>query len=425
MVVSDSPKSLERRIKKQIHGQKHTAIVRFPKGLGEICFKEVSAALAMPLFREGGTAQLTEAAVVLNDIGFRELAALALRLTTAREIVWIIAEKKVTSKTEVRDLLDKIDWDLYLPGGASLALRVTSTASRLYHETMIKELAAKTLTARGYDIVTTGNGQYALDLRLMHDRMTVSLGLSATPIHRRGYKTILKGLASVKEDLGAGAVRFALVGGAPDEAPFAPDLVFVPFAGSGTLAFEAVLAIGSIPPGCFMPPISIEVMACMPEATRTFTRRKLATASPEAPKLPPCSVVEIDADQVEALQANLDGFNERLGEAGRPKVDFHLVEGDALDKRTWPTSAERVLVLLNPPYGDRIDATTKKGERLYATIGKRLEELAKRADVLGCVFAPTAAAAADIEGTTPSLSWSRLPVSHGGRPILLLRCRRR
>lgn len=420
MVVSDTGKNLERRIKKQVHGPRHSALVRFPKGLGELCAEEVRAALATPLFKEGGRSALQDAAVEIEDIGFRELAALALRLTTAREILWKLAEKKTTSKTEVRALLERIPWDLYLPPGTTLGLRVSSTASRLYHETMVKELAAKVFNGLDYD-VSSGTPQFMLDLRLFHDRMTISLALSAAALHRRGYKTVLKGLASVKEDLAAGAVRLAL-----DQAKsFVPDLIFVPFAGSGTLAFEAIMALGGIAPACFMAPISIEETACMPEATRGFIRRKLIEVGDAPRVVPNCQLVEIDVEQTEALAANAAGFNERLMALGRRPVTFDTIQGDALDPKTWPRSAERVLILLNPPYGDRLSASEKKGESLYAAIGKRLEKLSQSADVIGSVFAPTAKTADEIASTSPSLEWTRLPVSHGGRPILLLGFRRR
>jgi 23S rRNA G2445 N2-methylase RlmL len=402
-------KAHERRLKKTILGTPHAAVVHVPRGFVDVAAAELEALLATRLFPDKEPPTQTRAAhgLEIGGIAFRELAALGLRATTAREILWTLAGKRdVTSKAKLAKAFEAAPLDLVLPEGAAVGLRVVSTASRLYHETMIKELLGEALATRGF-AVTRDEPAFLVDARLQNDRLTVALSLDAVPLHRRGYKVALKGTASIKEDLAAACLRVALGGTA------LPSVrrIFVPFAGSGTLGFEALLAAG-VPGALFKAPTSLERSPAMPAATASFTRRKLVERWRDAaPAYPPIRFVESDAAQVEALRTNTAHFNAALTAAGASPVAFEIEHGDAF-AAPWPDDA---LILLNPPYGDRLGEGTS-GKALYRAIGERLGRLA---NVRGLALAPTEGIAADL-ASTPSYATATRKISHGGRPTWLV-----
>lgn len=414
-----SDAAFERRLKKQVHGRPQRALVRFPKGLGEIALAETEALLARPLFPgpERPRVLLEPNAVRIDAIAFRELAALALRATTAREILWEIGVgKRVSAKSKLTQTTNEVPWEFYLAPGTSVSLRVSSTASRLYHETMVKEMAAKVLTSRGFTIGAGGASDVALDVRLHHDELTLALAVSSRPLYHRGYKRVFKGLASVKEDLAAASLQFALRFAREGGGAFDARHVFVPFAGSGTLGFEMSMLLGAQPPALFLPPLAIESMPCMPVATRGFIRRKLADIWVEhgAAALT-LRFVELDAGQVEALNANIDSFGGALTRAGGARPKMMATEADALEPGLWPR--EPAWILLNPPYGDRLDA---RRPSIYPDLARRLRETVETAPIAGMAYAPDETAAACLTGSSARLEWTSCRISHGGRPTALL-----
>lgn len=396
----------ERRIKRQIHGRPQRALARFPKGLGEVCRAEIAALLEAPMFpdRDKATVTLTSAAVEIDGIGFRELLALPLRVTTARELLWEIADVKADGPNRLKERLAEVPWDDFFPRGEKVGVRVTSTASRVYHEGLMRDAVGAALQKSGIYATAASSGLQLLDARLFHDRLTLSLSLSGRPLHHRGYKTELSGAASVKEDLAQGAVRLALA-----QARFTPDEVWNPFAGSGTLGFEAALTLGGIAPAVFAPKLGCERWVCAPPATTGFVRRKLAeTAGPAKP--PVVRFVEKDAKASAGLRENAAHFASRV-----PGAVFETEEGDAF--AALP-KGQKVLALVNPPYGDRLESAD------YRKVADLLVKAADGRELAGCVFVPTGGAVRDLVGNLVgaygAFRTKETPVSHGGKNVTLV-----
>lgn len=418
MSAASEDKSQDRRIKKLILGRPQQALVRFPKGLADVAEAEIRAALSAPLFAEKQSPEIVAEAnaIHLKGIAFRELAGLALRLTTAREILWTIDEhKNVSGKAKLAKIFEGITWDLYLPQGANVSLRVSSTASRLFHEGMVKDLCTKALAKVGFTVTSAAEADIALDIRLLHDALSVALSLASAPLHRRGYKEIFKGVASVKEDLAASAIRMALAFATENGRAFVPKKIFVPFSGSGTLGFETALILGQMAPSLFLKPLAVESLPCMPPATAAFLRKKLAENWVKADvTVPQIEFIDNDDVQVDALTSNCAYFNAGLARAGGKNLDFVVASGDALKQKLWPKEAS--FILLNPPYGDRLN---QHGD-VYQALGRLLASTAAKAPIAGMAFAPDEGAAERLVDQTKTLEWSVRKVSHGGRPTQLL-----
>ncbi len=376
--------ALEKRIKRHVLGTPQNALIRFPKGFGDVCLDEVQEHFP--------AAGLEDNAIRLTGIDFRELTALALQLTTAREILWEVGKGKAETVKQVKARVADVAWDLIFPAGAALSLRVNSTASRLFHEGKVEDLVTSELKTKGLKVKK--DSEHLLDVRLLNDYLVLSLSLSGRPLHWRGYKTELKGTASVKEDVAASAIRAAL-------GEFEPDHVWVPFAGSGTLGFETILALGQIPPAIFAPPFSMDGWVCTPKASLAHKKKKRLAA---AKKPPPVTFVELDQAQADHLKKNVLRFKDL--------AEIQVETADALKSPRTP-KAKRLFVPLNPPYGERLGKKSDTGD-LFRRLAARLQGI--DAEVRGFVFAPTEAVA-DQFTTALGTEWHlrKRAFNHGGR----------
>lgn len=202
------------------------------------------------------------------------------------------------------------------------------------------------------------------DLRIncywLNDLVTVYLDLSGESLHRRGYReeTVV---APLKENLAAallikaGWPAIAAAGGA----------LLDPACGSGTLAIEAALMAADIAPGLWRehwgfsgwpqhdPAIWDELLA------EAHQRRDHGVR--EVPAIVGC---DRDAAAVRAAQIN----------AGRAGVQALLrFERRELRHADPPAGVSPGLVMVNPPYGERLGELPDL-ERLYAQLGDRLKE---------------------------------------------------
>ena len=201
-----------------------------------------------------------------------------------------------------------------------------------------------------------------LNLRVLRDEATLSLDLSGESLHRRGYRE--EGvLAPLKENL---AAAILVRSGWPETAAAGGALVD-PMCGSGTLPLEGALMAADIAPGLLRERFGF--LGWRGHDGELWERlRAEAQARREAGllRLPPIAGFDADPGAIRAAWAN-------AGRAGlQEKVHFERKE---LAQLTVPAAAEKAagLVVVNPPYGERLGELTELGP-LYACLGNRLKE---------------------------------------------------
>jgi len=410
-----------RRIKRRILGAKHAAVIRFPKGYGDICETETRWALANIEVKSAFAPEvtLTDNGVALTGVGFRDLLTLPLALTTAREILWVVGEGKAASRHALAEQLAAIDWDLLVAPGQAFGVRVESTASRIFHEGLIRELVSERLALHGCTTAAPATADYLLDIRLKHDRLTVSYSLGGRPLYKRRYKTVMKGAAPVKEDVAAAAVRAtkAFVE-AQRGVGLQPRHVLIPFAGSGTLGFETYLALANVPPFVYFGPLAIEASPCCPEASMSFFKRSLVgrwRVSPLAMAPPDVCFIERDADQCAALEQNVDGFNQVIRAHDVPAVSFTVICGDFFAQAASLATGAPTFVALNPPFGDRL-GTRESAETIYRRLAGALCSLGEKVDLTGFAFIPPPLAERFVKDLSGFATRGRT-FDHGGRKL--------
>jgi putative N6-adenine-specific DNA methylase len=337
---------------------------------------------------------------------------------------------------ELRRKTSKLPWRRILKRNVRLEARVTSSKSKLYHTTAIRDrILGGIYEALGYEVpddgqrfeppLVEGDAVVKLDVRLIRDNISISIDTSETPIHQRGYR-LQTAKAPLREDL-AYAMLWA-AGWKPqhhedlDVDELAKDTrvfsgLLDPLCGSGTIAIEGAAMAAGLPPGRLRPaPL---------EGTRLQNEgkwRKLVkgTASGRISKKAlgkkKISASDRDAGAVEIAKSNA----KRAGVL--QLIDFDLC---ALAAQPWlenPESAPRDLLLAsNPPFGKRISAPTKHSSEetqllpLFQTLGSRVKRLIETGRGVGTILLASDPAMPRRTGLDRvGLAFKSL---HGGMPV--------
>jgi 23S rRNA G2445 N2-methylase RlmL len=388
-----------------------------------VCFEEAQACLSSPIFpaKERPTLSLKDNCVEIANINYRELLALTMRMTTARDILWIIAEGRADSLQKLKKKLAQVPWDFYVSRGERWSVRANSRASRVFHEGIIKQLAQIELETRGCTLVPAKDADQRLDIRIDSDRIQIAVSVSGRFLFRRRYKSSFQSIAPLKEDLAAGLVRVGW--GEKDFVPSSGRTVhiWIPFAGSGTLAFESILFIGQIAPEVFFGELGAESFPCTPKASTQFARKILRSKWSLNDDSSPCwHLVEMDGLQFEALQENVDFFSKRLSDFDYKKLNINLAQSDVFSIPPPTTkTGDLLFVLLNPPYGERL-STKKAALKIYAKIGLLLSDLPKNIEVRGGILVPEESSLQVLTNNLQLFQTSSYAVRQGGKKISIV-----
>lgn len=297
------------------------------------------------------------------------LAAANLGLRTASRIVVRIGRFRAAAFHELEKRARTVPWASVVAPGSTVAFRVTSRKSRLYHQRAIAERLLESV-ARAVPGVTAGraaaeDGDDAeapadgggpapallVVVRVLHDEVTISADSSGEHLHRRGWR-LATAKAPLRETL---AAAMLLASGWPGTAPLVD-----PFCGSGTIPIEAALLARRIAPGlgrAFAAERWPSVEAAAWAAARARAREAVRPAAGV-----PIVGADRDAGAIEASRANA----ERAGVAG--DVEFRRAPIGALA----PPPGAGWLVT-NPPWGARVGEADRLRD-LYATFGRVVRE---------------------------------------------------
>jgi putative N6-adenine-specific DNA methylase len=319
-------------------------------------------------------------------------------LRIATRVLARVGEAEAREFGKLRHRVARLPWAAFVPAGATLAVKTTTTRCRLYHTGAIAETVALGVA----DAVTGARPAAAgetplvtIQLRGEGDRFMVSVDSSGERLHRRGARVEI-GEAPLRETLAAGLL--ALAGWQPTSA-FAD-----PMCGAGTMPLEACAIALDVAPGLARA-FALEDWPLYAEQPQLAQRlRDEARARVRATLPAPIVGSDRDPQMIAIAQRNAAraGFAEQLAFAC----------ADLADAR--PPAAHG-LALLNPPYGRRI-GDVRRLHRAYRDLGRalRVRFSGWRAGVL--VPARTDPAALGLPVTAQS------KLTNGGLPVTLLLC---
>jgi 23S rRNA G2445 N2-methylase RlmL len=427
--------SQESRIKKFILAQPQEAVLQYPAELEAVCISELKQVLTASPAAQKFTAFPTaeNGQLRIRQASFRLLIELTLSLRCFRDILWLVRRARAGSIGEVKALTGKVAWDLILSPGTAVRLRTTLRRSRIKHSGALEQAVLRVLTEQGYCAAQADEPSMLLDVRLIENEFQLALSLGGETLAHRHYKKILHAAAPMREDLAAALTRgcaewaAAILG----LQQFEPSTVFVPFAGSGTLGFEAALYFLKLRPSLFGRRYAVEYFRCTPSATVKHLR-----ASAPASSLPlQLSFLEKSAEIAAILQGNCRYFAGHLTGQAAEHLSWEVNHNDFFS--TLPeifsqlqSSTDRGLFLpLNPPFGSRLKGQSRPGstltsaedvERLYLDIARTLRSRLHRRPLAGYIVAPTEKAASAFCRELKDFHLQRSSIRHGGKRIYLL-----
>lgn len=280
----------------------------------------------------------------------------AYRLGCASHVLLRVAEFRCRALGELERKARDLPWGEWLRPEVAIAVRATSSRSRVYHTKAIAERVGDAIRAALGDVPHAAADDTAqpvaqLAVRFQNDVCTVSLDATTTPLHRRGYR-LAGAKAPLREDLAHALARLALGG--------QRSAVLDPFCGSGTIAIEAAGLLRGLAPGRLREPPLLH-LALFDAASWEAER---ATPAPAAAGELRIAASDRDRGAVAAARQNA----ERAGVADA--IDFTVTAFAAHEWLAGAGAPAEAAVATNPPFGRRI------GKRdlvnLFQTIGHRL-----------------------------------------------------
>ncbi len=202
-------------------------------------------------------------------------------------------------------------------------------------------------------VIERENPQIRLHAYLKNDNITVSLDLTGYSMHQRGYRTEA-GVAPLKENIAAAM----LVRAKWPERVATGAALHDPFCGSGTIVIEAAMMAANIAPGLLRMDQSFQHWTKHePAVWEAIHTQALKAVKPIDMKF---RGTDIDPDMIILAHANA----ERAGVS-------HWVDFACLPLEACTPTAEKGLLIGNPPYGERLSDATQLIP-LYQQLGQVL-----------------------------------------------------
>lgn len=310
-------------------------------GLEAVCAEELTA-LGLP-------PQEVAAGGVAFAGKLRDIYRTNLWLRTASRVLVRFAEFRSRDFPDLFHRTHRLPWGRFIRPDASISFRVTSHTSRLNHTTRIAEtLESASNQALGRSTNPVGENPQMVLVRVVDDRVTISIDSSGELLHRRGYRQSVTA-APLRETLAAGVLMML------DWKVTTP--LADPMCGSGSFLLEGALLARQQAPGlnrafAFMawPGYRKGLWNLLSDEARRATQSPalLISGSDENPKAIAAAKENCQRCEVsDQLAINQLSLSEQV---------VHVGQG---------------LVVCNPPYGKRLDLG-ENPELYYSELGRQL-----------------------------------------------------
>ena len=285
-------------------------------------------------------------------------------LRTANRILLSLADFAVPDPDALYGEVTALPWEDHLTPMGTLAVDVAGSTPGLTHSQYaaqrVKDAIVDRFRARSGQRPSVDREQpnLRINLHLYNERATLSLDLSGTSLHRRGYRQAEGSLAPLKENL---AAAILLRAGWPSIAAAGGALVD-PLCGSGTFLIEAALIAGDCAPGWRRNEWGFtgwlgHIPALWTRLCTEVEERRVAGLA--------------HIPRITGYDADLGAIRTALRVIDHAGLRGHIhIERSELAACMAP-HASNGLVVVNPPYGERLgEATELVG--LYARLGEIL-----------------------------------------------------
>lgn len=352
--------NLERQIKKNIYGKAQKAKLFYPPGFAETACNEVKLILAN-LWYPQNTKNIVEIYpkyIELSETHISVLTEILFRSKCLSDIQLIIEEEKCKGKEEFNKICRNIKWSYYLTHNLILKLKVNSTASKAFHETGLKEIVNGILTPFVQNIVTgeNSNEDACIHFELYKDKLTISISIAGQPLYKRGYKEELKTLAPLREDLAACCIQKYFNDLKKKHISILPDKVYVPFAGSGTFAFELHAYFQNICNHEYQKTFALNKLPLFKKENYNFLVKKADEEKARTKNLPTPEVLCVDTanSATVSIKKTCEKYSQLPVNLTISPLNLIIQNHDFFKNTDLGSDFNFLFVPINPPYGLRL-----------------------------------------------------------------------
>ena len=275
-------------------------------------------------------------------------------LRTAVRILKPILHFKATDADEVYNVIKSMDWSEYLDANSTFSVDAVVYSDVFRHSKFVayrvKDAIADYFNEREgrRPSVRLNNPDLVFHIHIAHEECTLAFDSSGESLHRRGYR-VETGAAPINEVLAAGMI---LLTGWRGECDFID-----PMCGSGTLPIEAALIAKNIAPGVFRQSFAFEKWK---DFDADLFRSIYDDDSGEREFNHKIYGYDVDGRMVACARRNVKSA--MMGD---------VISVECRDIKDFQEPAERALMVVNPPYGERLVADNLLG--VYESLGERLK----------------------------------------------------
>lgn len=459
----------DRTIKKHFYGRNQQAIICVPPGFKSIVKNEIYEILQSTAQLQTADEKPEEKFIIseshdgqlkIENIELNFLLELLVRMTTATDIKLVIHKGRAPGYAALKRECGQFKLALYFPGAYQLQIKAHAQASQVF---MDREIVAvletellkqenhnrKSGVKRTQSKIKAPPYSFNLTANLYRDMFTLDVSLAGEhPLAHRGYKKSLVGIAPLREDIAAcilKSVGKTLANWHSKSSYEPPDFCYVPFAGSGTFLFEALLLWKKIPPYIFRSNYALEQMNFFKPAMFSNLKKRILLDRDSDLDLKNAHkthfiATENNTTQFNGLKENWNYFSEKLVQHDLELPEHQLNLSDFFDESAQALESRdssdnllkklhgRVFIPLNPPYGMRLNAPNEKAASvdLYSKIGDKLTKIKKHfgkkiKHIEGCILCPSEEQWKDFLNTIPTQAKTHTHhFSQGGVDIRLV-----
>jgi len=288
-----------------------------------------------------------------GDKGFMYKCNIGLR--TAIKILKPIKKFRVKNEAELYNKIKEIQWENFLDVNGTLAVGSTLSGSLFTHSQYVSLKTKDAIVDRFRDKfgsrpnVDLRHPDIKIDIHIERSYCTVSLDSSGESLHKRGYR-ISTNIAPINEVLAAGLV---MMSGWSGESDFMD-----PMCGSGTILIEAAMIACNIPPNLMRNEFGFESWKDWDVDLYEKIENSLLTKTRDFH----FKLIGFDKSPSAVRKAIENIKNANL-------EDFITVKHEDFFK-THKSPDNKLLIVFNPPYGERLDLDFKS---FYSQVGSTLK----------------------------------------------------
>ncbi len=331
--------------------------VTVPKGMVAVLMSELE---------QLGASELREQPAGVEFKGSLETAyRVCLWSRCAGRVLMPLGKFPADSANALYEAVQQIDWQQHLTGRSTLAVDFTGRSDAIHHSQFgalkVKDAIVDQLreTTGGRPNIDVVQADLRINAHLYRDEISIAIDLSGDSLHRRGYRQE-GGAAPLKEHL---AAAILLRAGWAEIATAGGGLVD-PMCGSGTLLIEAAMIAADIAPGLLRQHYGF---LAWPQHDADLWQRLLDEAQQRRhqglKKIVPIVGYDTHPKAIQFAQVNITaaGLEDHIRIARRDLAEL-----------SCPAAVAAGLVVVNPPYGERMGERDTL-EPLYQLLGERIK----------------------------------------------------